>query len=74
MECGETLAKRLEKGPLPLEQVLRYGAQITDALDTHRAGIVHAASYVELTSREKRSISCNLNADPPLIVFLSDNE
>src|SRR6516162_8222008 len=35
MECveGETLAKRLEKGPLPLEQVLRFGAQIADALD-----------------------------------------
>jgi serine/threonine-protein kinase len=44
MECveGETLAKRLEKGPLPLEQVLKYGAQIADALNkAHRAGIVH---------------------------------
>jgi len=44
MECveGETLAKRLEKGPLPLEQVLKYGAQIADALDkAHHAGIVH---------------------------------
>ena len=44
MECveGETLAKRLEKGPLPLEQVLKYGAQIADALDrAHRAGIIH---------------------------------
>src|SRR6266849_2481009 len=44
MECveGETLAKRLEKGPLPFEQVLKYGAQIADALDkAHRAGIVH---------------------------------
>jgi eukaryotic-like serine/threonine-protein kinase len=44
MECveGETLAKRLEKGPLPMEQVLKYGAQIADALDkAHRAGIVH---------------------------------
>jgi eukaryotic-like serine/threonine-protein kinase len=41
MECveGETLAKRLEKGPLPLEQVLRYGEQIADALDkAHRSG------------------------------------
>jgi serine/threonine protein kinase len=39
---GETLAKRLEKGPLPLEQVLKYGAQIADALDrAHRAAIVH---------------------------------
>lgn len=44
MECveGETLARRLEKGALPLEQVLKYGAQIADALDrAHRAGIVH---------------------------------
>ena len=44
MECveGETLAKRLEKGPLPLEQVLKYCAQIADALDkAHRSGIVH---------------------------------
>jgi len=44
MECveGEPLFKRLEKGPLPLEQVLKFGAQIADALDkAHRAGIVH---------------------------------
>src|SRR6267378_3586142 len=39
---GETLASRLEKGPLPLDQVLKYGAQIADALDkAHRSGIVH---------------------------------
>jgi eukaryotic-like serine/threonine-protein kinase len=39
---GETLAKRLEKGPLPLEQVLKYGSQIAEALDkAHRSGIVH---------------------------------
>jgi Tol biopolymer transport system component len=44
MECveGETLAKRLEKGALPLDQVVKYGAQIACALDkAHRAGIVH---------------------------------
>jgi Tol biopolymer transport system component len=44
MECveGETLAKRLEKGPLPLEQVLKYGAQIAEALDkAHHSGVVH---------------------------------
>src|SRR3989440_2220571 len=44
MECieGETLARRLEKGPLPLEQALKYGAQIADALDkAHRSGVVH---------------------------------
>jgi len=35
MECveGEPLAKRLEKGPLLLEQVLKFGMQIADALD-----------------------------------------
>jgi serine/threonine protein kinase/Tol biopolymer transport system component len=44
MECveGETLSKRLEKGPLPLEQVLRYGAQLADALGkAHRNGVIH---------------------------------
>jgi len=44
MECveGETLAKRFEKGPLPIDQVLKFGAQIADALDkAHRSGIVH---------------------------------
>src|SRR5215472_12825533 len=44
MECveGEMLAQRLTKGALPLEQVLKYGAQIADALDkAHRKGVVH---------------------------------
>ncbi len=44
MECleGETLAKRLEKGPLPLDQVLKFGGQIADALDkAHRSSVVH---------------------------------
>jgi eukaryotic-like serine/threonine-protein kinase len=39
---GETLAARLEKGSLPLEQVLKIGAEVADALDkAHRQGIVH---------------------------------
>ena len=39
---GETLAERLARGPLPLEQALRIGAEIADALDkAHRQGIVH---------------------------------
>jgi len=44
MECveGETLARRLEKGSLPFDQALKYGAQIADALDkAHRSGVVH---------------------------------
>ena len=39
---GESLADRLSKGALPPDQVLRYGAQIADALDhAHKQGIVH---------------------------------
>jgi Tol biopolymer transport system component len=39
---GETLAARLERGSLPLGQVLEFGAQIANALDAaHRSGIVH---------------------------------
>jgi Tol biopolymer transport system component len=39
---GETLSDRLAKGALSLDQTLRYGQQIADALDkAHRQGIVH---------------------------------
>jgi serine/threonine protein kinase/Tol biopolymer transport system component len=39
---GESLAQRLTKGALPLDQVLRYAIEIADALDqAHRHGITH---------------------------------
>jgi serine/threonine protein kinase/Tol biopolymer transport system component len=39
---GQTLAKRLERGALPLDEALKVGIAIADALDcAHRAGIVH---------------------------------
>ena len=39
---GETLSDRLAKGGLPLEQTLKFGGEIADALDkAHRRGIVH---------------------------------
>src|SRR5512137_890629 len=39
---GEALAHRLEKGALPVAEVLSLGTQIADALDrAHRAGVVH---------------------------------
>ena len=39
---GETLADRLKEGPMPIEMVGLYGAQIAAALaDAHEKGIVH---------------------------------
>src|SRR5437879_1083782 len=39
---GETLERRLTKGPLPPEQTIRYGSQIADAIaKAHKLGITH---------------------------------
>ena len=39
---GETLFDRLQRGPLPLDQALKYAMQIADAVDrAHRSGVVH---------------------------------
>jgi serine/threonine protein kinase len=39
---GETLEQRLERGPLPLAELLRAATEIASALDAaHRAGITH---------------------------------
>ena len=39
---GETLGMRVRRGPLPTDQVLKYGAQMADALDkAHQHGVVH---------------------------------
>ena len=39
---GETLAERLHRGALPLQQMLKIATEIASALDrAHRAGIVH---------------------------------
>ncbi len=39
---GDTLAKRLERGPLAVSDVLQRGIEIADALEkAHRAGIIH---------------------------------
>ena len=39
---GETLAERLRKGALPLDQALKYAIEIADALDkAHRQGVTH---------------------------------
>jgi len=39
---GETVAERLKRGPLPLEECLRVGVEIADALDkAHAQGVTH---------------------------------
>src|SRR5215467_10836433 len=39
---GESLQQRLAKGPLPIEQALRVGIEVADALTrAHRQNIVH---------------------------------
>jgi tRNA A-37 threonylcarbamoyl transferase component Bud32/dipeptidyl aminopeptidase/acylaminoacyl peptidase len=39
---GESMAERLVKGPLPVDELLRIAIQIADALEkAHRSGIIH---------------------------------
>src|SRR5271169_5589035 len=39
---GQTLAERLLKGALPLEQVLKYGSEICEGLEkAHKTGVIH---------------------------------
>ncbi|HSP14289.1 MAG TPA: protein kinase [Thermoanaerobaculia bacterium] len=39
---GQSLASRIAAGPMPFDEVFRYGIEIADALDAaHRQGIVH---------------------------------
>src|SRR6266576_848161 len=68
---GETLSARLEKGPLPLDLVLRYGVEIADALDkAHRQGIIHRdlkPGNIMLTKSGAKLLDFGLaKAAPPL--------
>jgi eukaryotic-like serine/threonine-protein kinase len=39
---GETLASRIQKGPMPTEQVLKVGTEICEGLEkAHKTGVVH---------------------------------
>lgn len=57
---GESLRERLAGGPLPVEQVIRYGAQIAEALEhAHERGILHGdlkSSNVMITSGDRAKV------------------
>ena len=66
---GETLAQRLTRGKLPLDEALRTGIQIADALATaHKAGIIHRdlkPGNVMLTTRGATLLDFGLAKPPP---------
>ena len=76
---GETLERRLIKGPLPLEQILRFAAQIADALaKAHKMGIMHRdlkPSNVMLTKTGAKLMDFGLakeSGPPPLASALTE--
>jgi eukaryotic-like serine/threonine-protein kinase len=66
---GETLADRLRKGPLPLEQVLKFGAEICEGLEkAHRSGVVHRdlkPGNIMLTKSGAKLMDFGLAKAPP---------
>ena len=70
---GETVAQRLERGPLPVAEALPVAVEVAEALDTaHRQGIVHRdlkPSNVMLTETGVRLLDFGLakqhEAGPP---------
>ena len=73
---GETLAARLTQGPLPVDQALRVGIEICDALTTaHRHGIVHRdlkPANIMLTKSGARLLDFGVARDVPVVSPAAD--
>jgi len=68
---GESLAERIARGPLPMEQVLKIGVEIATALDrAHRQGVVHRdlkPANVMLTRSGAKLLDFGLAKSSPMI-------
>ena len=73
---GETLAARLAQGPMPVDQALRVGIEICDALTTaHRHGIVHRdlkPANIMLTKSGARLLDFGVARDTPVVQSATD--
>src|SRR5437867_3486274 len=67
---GETLADRVQRGPLPLPDALRFAIEIADALDkAHRHGITHRdlkPGNIMLTKSGSKLMDFGLASQSPL--------
>jgi len=67
---GENLAERIARGSLPIEQILRTGIEIADALDkAHRRSIVHRdlkPANIMLTKSGAKLLDFGLAKEGPL--------
>ena len=78
MECldGETLADRLARGPLPLDQVFRYGLAICEGLErAHQGGVIHRdlkPSNIMLTKSSLKLMDFGLAKAAPAVQSTTD--
>src|ERR1700680_2479201 len=74
---GETLGKRIERGPLPAAELLRIAVEIADALEkAHRQGILHRdlkPGNIMLTKAGAKLMDFGLAKATPAAVDLSSS-